>query len=100
MAVSYPADLPGDSVAELIRIVRAGTIVEERGPFAHAIWNVQGFAQKLLLGDVPAAGKMPELAELCEVLEAMPPTAPEAFPIWLLPLIQALIAVLRELFAK
>jgi len=49
----YPSVLPIEGVQEIIRIVRAGSIVAERSAFAKHAWNVQGYLQKVVLGEPP-----------------------------------------------
>lgn len=51
MALAYPTDVPFDSFGTIVSIVRNGEISTRRATFAHALWNVQGFAQKAILGD-------------------------------------------------
>ncbi|MBX9652071.1 hypothetical protein K2Y11_00485 [bacterium] len=47
----YPNVLPIEGVQEIIRIVRAGNLVTERSAFAKHAWNVQGYLQKVVLGE-------------------------------------------------
>lgn len=61
----YPQSLPKHCIAEVIRIVRAGRISEERAAFALHAWNVQGYLQSIVLGDgeqPPLIGATAELA--------------------------------------
>ncbi len=50
-AVEYPTELPIDCVRELVRIVRRGEIARERAAFAQHVWNVQGYVQRMVIGD-------------------------------------------------
>lgn len=54
MAISYPSELPFDSIGTVVEIVRANEISARSSTFAHALWNVQGYAQKALLGEPEA----------------------------------------------
>lgn len=90
--VVYPVDLPLDCAKEVIRIVTAGTIVEEKDRFALCVWNVQGYIQKVLLGE-PVPHAVPEFVELRAVLAK--PRAGE-IPSWLLVLIEMLLKLLEE----
>lgn len=49
--VSYPTEIPIDCVREIIRIVREGELLTERAAFAQHAWNVQGYLQRVLLGE-------------------------------------------------
>jgi hypothetical protein len=56
---SYPSELPAESVREIVRIVRTNRLAEERALFALAAWNVQGFLQRLLVGEpTPLVGSI------------------------------------------
>ncbi len=50
-AVEYPTELPIECVRELVRIVRRGEIVRERAAFAQHAWNVQGYVQRMVMGE-------------------------------------------------
>lgn len=49
--VSYPTEIPVDCVREIVRIVRERRLLAERGAFAQHAWNVQGYLQRVLLGE-------------------------------------------------
>jgi hypothetical protein len=49
--MDYPKEAPLECLRELVRIVRQGGIVVERAAFARHAWNVQGYLQRLALGD-------------------------------------------------
>jgi hypothetical protein len=67
----YPSLLPVHEVREIIRIVRLGTIVQEKSSFAKYAWTLQGYLQKVLLGEpTPLIGECRELAD-AEVLTAL-----------------------------
>lgn len=51
MAVHYPVDFPFDSAREVVSIFKAGTVAADRARLAEAIWNLQGYAQYMLLGE-------------------------------------------------
>lgn len=73
----YPTTLPMESVTNLIRIVRNGTIQSEIKEFAADIWNVQGYLQSIIPGtpDAVINGQPPDdagkaaLVELAELLD-------------------------------
>ncbi len=50
MPVSYPLELPIESISELVRLVRQGQISTQAPVIAWHAWNVQGFVQKVLIG--------------------------------------------------
>jgi hypothetical protein len=50
-SVDYPKELPLECARELVRMVRRGDLVRERASFAKHVWNVQGYVQKLALGE-------------------------------------------------
>lgn len=59
-AVEYPVEMPVECIREILRIVRAGRWVEERAAFAKHGWSVQGYLQRLLLGEPqPVIGATP-----------------------------------------
>ena len=67
----YPSLLPLEGVQEIIRIVRAGTVVSERSAFAKHAWNVQGYLQKAALGEpTPLIGSVPDATD-SEALAAL-----------------------------
>jgi hypothetical protein len=49
--VKYPTELPVECVRELVRIVRRGEIARERAAFAQHAWNVQGYVQRMVIGE-------------------------------------------------
>jgi len=51
MAVHYPVEFPFDSAREVVRIFKAGTVATDRQSLAESVWNLQGYAQYMLLGD-------------------------------------------------
>jgi len=81
-----------------LQLVRAGEIIAQKELFALSAWTVQGYGQRILVGELPQAGA--PVAELVELKAALmePRTAePEAMPFWLSALIDILVKVLREL---
>lgn len=71
--VEYPEKFPKHCIKELVKIVRDGQILERKEEFALHAWNVQGYAQSMIVGapDDQTWGEMPELTdeEACKVLE-------------------------------
>lgn len=51
MAVHYPVEFPFDSAREVVRIFKAGTVATDRQSLAESVWNLQGYAQYMLLGE-------------------------------------------------
>lgn len=54
MTVAYPVSLPMDCFRTVTEILRDRAVMDRGAEFAHCLWNVQGFIQKLALGDGPA----------------------------------------------
>ncbi len=73
--VSYPKQIPLEAGEQVLRIVRARSFVEERALLGEAVWNVQGYAQKTLLGEgTNVIGDEPEIVidnedDCCAALE-------------------------------
>lgn len=64
---TYPVNLPLDAVQKLIEIVKSKKLVERKAEFGLAAWNVQGFGQKMLLGNpdtVPITSSIADDADL------------------------------------
>jgi len=108
--VAYPLEFPLDEIQDCIRIVTGKTILEEKQLFAAAAWNVQGFAQKMLLGSpyplppgVQEPGVSPsnhdDLQKLRLALMTVDPAgdASQSLPAWLMLLVEILIKILSEL---
>lgn len=70
MAVHYPVEFPFDSAREVVRIFKAGTVATDRADLAEAVWNLQGYAQRMLLGD---AHESPNVT----IYKATPPATDE-----------------------
>lgn len=74
--VSYPAAFPVECIRDLIQIVRGGTdeILARKAEVGLHVWNIQGFAQAMLLGTgegpfmAMAANDEADLAEQCNEL--------------------------------
>lgn len=49
--VAYPPTLPLECVMTVTTIIRERKVAEKKAQFGHCLWNVQGFAQKTLLGE-------------------------------------------------
>jgi hypothetical protein len=49
--VEYPKEAPIDCIREVARIVRGGRIAAERSALAKHLWSVQGYVQRLTLGE-------------------------------------------------
>lgn len=47
---AYPDALPLDCFRTVVQNIRQKTVVENKAEFAHCLWNVQGYAQSMLLG--------------------------------------------------
>jgi hypothetical protein len=74
MRISYPSDVPQDSILDIVHLFRDGQVVEQRALFANAIWNVQGYLQGILLGNpfIQKREALPlELAALAPVGEPL-----------------------------
>lgn len=54
MVVAYPVSLPMDCFRTVTEILRDRAVMDRGAEFAHCLWNVQGFIQKLALGEGPA----------------------------------------------
>jgi hypothetical protein len=48
--MNYPADVPVQEMLNVVKLLRAGTVVENRAQFALDAWVVQGYCQKQILG--------------------------------------------------
>lgn len=73
--IDYPPDLPLESIKDVIRILRSGTIVEERQLFAKQVWIAQGYFQNVLIGNTPPLPGMMILGAPSEVSDS-----PELIP--------------------
>ena len=49
--VSYPDQLPLDEIKSVINIVKSGTVKENLPTLFHDAWVIQGYAQRMLVGD-------------------------------------------------
>ena len=49
---TYPSEFPLDSVKSIINIFRSGGVADNKELLAYDIWVVQGYAQKMLMGDL------------------------------------------------
>lgn len=49
-AVSYPEQVPFESIKEVVRIVRDGSIRTEAPAFGQHLWIAQGYVQSQVLG--------------------------------------------------
>lgn len=70
--LDYPSQLSLEAVKVLIDIVKNRAIAERKVEFGHAAWNVQGYAQKMLLGapnDLPGSESLS--AEALELVTAL-----------------------------
>lgn len=52
-------------------IIRNGTYIENKDILGKAVWNVQGYVQKVVLGELPQAAEMP--AEFYDLAVAIEP---------------------------
>lgn len=102
--VRYP-DSVGTAVGELVRIVRAGSYVEEKELLALAAWNVQGFLQSTVLGP-PKVKLSSELSELRSELIALEcrmdadTVQGKAVPPWIFTMLRYLLDLLEQIFGK
>lgn len=81
--VAYPETLPLACVLDMGRILRDRKIMEEKVVFAEHFWNVQGYAQRVLLGtsegnlhsavpiEVEMAGCEPSSAQLGQLIKEL-----------------------------
>jgi hypothetical protein len=72
--IDYPLTLPLDAAALVAEIVKTRTVQTRKAEFAHAGWNVQGYIQKVTLGDPQprmAAGDADEDAAFPQVMETL-----------------------------
>lgn len=53
--MTYPQDFPVEQVTSLVSLVRDGNVGDNLDVFAHDLWVVQGYAQKVFVGD-PGSG--------------------------------------------
>lgn len=70
---AYPSSLPLDCISRIVTLVRAREVSANKAEFFHCVWEVQGFAQKSLLGDgshgaMPVAGYDADLAKCAAAL--------------------------------
>ena len=65
--LAYPETLPLTCVQNVIAILKNRNIDENKSEFAHCVWNVQGYLQKVLFGDPALHGACPEDCDDCEV---------------------------------
>jgi len=79
--VNYPEAFPVESVAEVVKVIRKQVEVDKASLARHA-WNVQGYLQKVVLGEPDAeaivAGPLNITADsLAAGLESLNPEAPQ-----------------------
>lgn len=48
---AYPQSLPLECISAVVSMVRNREVAEKKAEFAHCVWEIQGFAQKSLLGE-------------------------------------------------
>lgn len=102
--MNYPTEIPVDCVREIIRIVRDGKLLTERANFARHAWNVQGYLQRVLLGEpqgvIGETGPLEDASALAALAVLEPPAAARAeeFAIRALPVPVSLL--LRWLIEK
>jgi hypothetical protein len=48
---AYPTEMPLFELRQVLQIVRSGEIAAQKSEFAKNLWWIQGYAQKLVLGD-------------------------------------------------
>lgn len=80
--VNYPEAFPVESVAEVVKVIRKQIEVDKASLARHA-WNVQGYLQKVVIGEPDAeaivAGPLNITADsLAAGLESLNPEAPQA----------------------
>lgn len=106
--VAYPIEFPLDEIQQCIRIAAGKTILQEKELFAIAAWNIQGFAQKMLIGP---PDRLPQARvaltgldkQHLKTLQAGLITvdragdAPQSLPLWLEMLVKILLQAITEL---
>lgn len=91
MAVQYPVDFPLDEIKSVIDMVRNRSIRDNVNDFAHAVWVIQGYAQRTLLGesspnfafaaqDAPGTDAITELEKVVSQAESGSVSAQMAVP--------------------
>lgn len=51
MSLHYPQDFPQDSATVVFNAIKNGTAITDRQLVAEAVWNLQGYAQRVVLGE-------------------------------------------------
>lgn len=72
--IMYPADVPSDCFLEVARILRARTVIEEKSAFAKHVWVIQGWGQKLILGEQVLIGNACDPCESVANVQIAPAT--------------------------
>lgn len=70
--VEYPREVPIECIRELIGLLRGGDVWGRRSAFAKHLWTVQGYVQRLWLGEpISVMGEAEVLSddEACAALE-------------------------------
>lgn len=62
MSVEYPQNLPLQEFKSVIDLVRNGQVKNNVAVFAKNVWVVQGFSQKMLLGDGSGSAVTPDFS--------------------------------------
>lgn len=102
----YPDDV-GAAISEVIRIIGSGQFAEEKAALGLAVWNVQGFLQRMILGDPKVALSHEQYVQLQEVRAvvgkyvAKPMSAAEAgsVPSWIWDVLRALLDMLEKILS-
>jgi len=102
MLTQYPEMSAGIEAAQItINIARQGwtEIVAQKEAFGQAVWNLQGFAQSKLIGELPQGEEIPQefanaKAALFDLVVSPQAEDPEAFPVVLGILIKLALQVL------
>lgn len=64
-APAYPDTFPGAQVADLLSLIRSGTVWEQLATALYDGWVIQGYGQRILAGD-PSVQSL-SVADTCEL---------------------------------
>lgn len=112
----YPQSLPLDCITRIVGLIRNREVSANKAEFFHCVWEVQGFAQKSLVGDAdhsfgasPVVGYDAELRDCCAALkdfhddgESFGATAADESldPATIIMLVQVAIALIQKLLNR
>ncbi len=79
--VAYPSEFPADSISFVVKVFR-GQETPDKAALAHHGWNVQGYLQKIVLGEPNTEAILGPLSidgeTLALGLETLDPSRPQA----------------------